>query len=318
MLARVFASAETLIAVVVIAEEFDPQNRGWGIGALGAIQATGAGLAALMFGFVDVLPWGWRSLYLVGLGPLMLVAWWRRALPETNRFVELSRERGTDLRSTPPLAPVLNLIREHPGRLAALCAVVFVLGVVISPATFFAPKYLQDVHGWSPGWVAALNFGGGAFAIVANPFAGWLSDRRGRRPVAIAFTFGLTLVVAAFYTGIGMPTPALWVPMIFGVFGAEVTLSAYGAELFPTSQRSMASGLRSFSHNVGAIAGLAAVSLLFVSLGSIWAAIAAVSGLLILAPLLVWLSFPETAGRSLEEIAPEAEPLRPPPDPARD
>jgi MFS family permease len=72
--ARTFAVAETLLAVVVIAEEFDPDVRGWGIGAMGAIQACGAGFAALLFMGVESLPWGWRSLYLVGLGPLLLLA----------------------------------------------------------------------------------------------------------------------------------------------------------------------------------------------------------------------------------------------------
>ena len=72
--ARTFAVAETLLAVVVIAEEFDPAVRGWGIGAVGAIQACGAGLAALLFMWVEVLPFGWRGLYLVGLGPLLLLA----------------------------------------------------------------------------------------------------------------------------------------------------------------------------------------------------------------------------------------------------
>ena len=43
--ARGFASAEVMIAAVVIAEEFPPENRGWGIGALAALQALGAGLA---------------------------------------------------------------------------------------------------------------------------------------------------------------------------------------------------------------------------------------------------------------------------------
>ena len=61
-LARVFAAAETVIAIVVIAEEFDAEHRGWGIGALGALHACGAGLAALAFGFVEVLPVGWRAL----------------------------------------------------------------------------------------------------------------------------------------------------------------------------------------------------------------------------------------------------------------
>jgi len=51
--ARCFGSAEVLIAAVVIAEEFAPENRGWGIGALGALQACGAGFAAVMFGLLS-------------------------------------------------------------------------------------------------------------------------------------------------------------------------------------------------------------------------------------------------------------------------
>jgi MFS family permease len=53
--ARAFAAAETLLAVVVIAEEFDAEHRGWGIGALGAITACGAGLAALLLAELDLL-----------------------------------------------------------------------------------------------------------------------------------------------------------------------------------------------------------------------------------------------------------------------
>jgi len=44
--ARTFAGVESLLAVVVIAEEFGADVRGWGIGAFSAIQSTGAGLAA--------------------------------------------------------------------------------------------------------------------------------------------------------------------------------------------------------------------------------------------------------------------------------
>lgn len=51
--ARCFGSAEVLIAAVVIAEEFAPENRGWGIGALGALQACGTGFAAVMFGLLS-------------------------------------------------------------------------------------------------------------------------------------------------------------------------------------------------------------------------------------------------------------------------
>jgi len=302
-LARAFATAETLLAVVVIAEEFAPEHRGWGIGALGAIQACGAGLAALAFGFVDVLPYGWRALYAVGLIPLGLVAYWRRNLPETARFERMQRESQTS--STVSFKPAVDLVRTYPGRFASLALVVFVISLATAPAGFFAPKYLQDVHGWAPGWVASLNFLGGAFAIVGNPLAGRMSDRHGRRPIAMIFTAGFALITIAFYTAMGLLTPALWILMIFTMMGSEVTLAAYGAELFPTSQRSTASGARSAAQNVGAVAGLALVSVLFDVMGSNWAAIIGLASICLVAPLLIRATFPETAGRTLEEIAPE-------------
>jgi putative MFS transporter len=312
-LARGFAIAETLIAVVVISEEFPPEHRGWGIGALGAIQACGAGLAALAFGFVDVLPHGWRDLYLVGLVPLAFVAYWRRTLPETERFAALERERKEEreraeangLRSAPALTPVLLLLREQPLRFWGLLFAAVAIGAAMAPASFFAPKYLQDVHGWAPAAVAALTFGGGAFGIIGNPAAGWLGDRHGRRPIATAFGLCFVLAAMGFYGLVGIFAPALWILLIFGMMGSQVTLAAFGAELFPTAQRSTASGLRGGASEVGAMVGLAMVSALFVSLGSNWLAVMGLAAVVLLFPLVVWLAFPETARRTLEEITPE-------------
>jgi len=304
-LSRIFAAAETLIAVVVIAEEFDAEHRGWGIGALGAITACGAGLAAVLFGFVDVLPWGWRSLYLVGLVPLLALAWWRRSMPETGRFQALERERGAALRATPAFAPFVALLRSYPRRLLVLAATVLLIGIAVSPASFFAPKYLQDVHGWSPGWIAALNFGGGFFAVIGNPLAGRLSDRFGRRPITAIFAITAALSAIGFYLGGGLLLAPLWVMMIFGSMGSEVTLAAFGAELFPTSQRSTASGVRAFAWTLGIVLGLAGVSVLFGVLGSNWSAVMALGAVALGAPVIAWFGFPETSGRTLEEIAPE-------------
>ncbi len=47
---KIFCQAEFFVAQVVIAEEFDAANRGWGIGALGALGAAGTGLALAFFG----------------------------------------------------------------------------------------------------------------------------------------------------------------------------------------------------------------------------------------------------------------------------
>jgi sensor histidine kinase regulating citrate/malate metabolism len=56
---------------------------------------------------------------------------------------------------------------------------------------------------------------------------------------------------------------------------------------------------------LGAAVGLALESALYTWLGSHWTAVSALLVLTLLVPLIVALGFPETAGRSLEEIAPE-------------
>lgn len=300
-LARALAGAEALLAAVVIIEEFDARNRGWGIGAAAAIQACGAGFAALMFGFVDVLPWGWRSLYLVGLVPLLLVAHWRRTLPETERFQRL--EAAAPVHAAVGPLTLLGQVLALPRIFVVLAAAVFCVAMAGGAAAFFAPKYLQDVHHWAPSQVAMLTLFGGAFAIVGNPLSGWLSDRIGRRPTSMAFAclFGFTVI--ALYSVTGVFPALLWVAMIFTLMGTDVTLTTYGGELFDTAKRSTAAGARGFFGTLGGIAGLAAVSVLHGWFGSIWMAISVLAGGVFLVPLIVWLTFPETAGRELEEIA---------------
>lgn len=318
ILARGFTTAETMIAVVVIAEEFAPAHRGWGIGALGAIQSCGAGLAGLGFGFVGSLPYGWRALYLVGVGPLLLVAYWRRKLPETTRFARLREEGAETLRAMPALAPALRMVRMYPGRLLAVGAAAFAMGFAIAPAAFFPPKFLQDVHGWTPGAIATLTLVGGFLGMLGNPAAGVLGDRWGRRPVGILFPLLFSVSAILFYGVTGAWGPVFWVPVIFFLMGSDVTISAFTTELFPTSQRSTASGVRAAMGALGAVAGLGCVSLLYADLGSNWSAVMWLAACGLAVPLIVWLGIPETSGRILEEIAPEeiaAEPSRPPAPP---
>ena len=304
-LARTFAVAEALLAVVVIAEEFNPAVRGWGIGAFAAIESCGAGLAALLFALVGHLEHGWRGLYLVGLVPLLLVAQWRRTLPETERFTEYQQQRANDGPTAHALMPLFSLLRMYPGRMAALSAVVFVLAVTEAAAGFFGPKYLQDVHGWTPSGVGFLTVFGGAFAIVGNTFAGWLSDRIGRKYVTVGFLFGEVIFTLAYYHSSATFVVPLWILMIFMLLGGNVSLAAYGAELFPTSYRSTAAGARVVVATIGGSLGLALESVLYGILGSHWEAISLLAALAVLGPLLVMVTFPETSGRTLEEIAPE-------------
>ena len=297
--ARCFGSAEVLIAAVVIAEEFAPESRGWGIGALGALQACGAGFAAIMFGFVEYAPYGWRSLYAVGLVPLILVAYWRRSLPETQRFQAVEHVHE------PVMKNIGHLFSDVPRRTIGLFGVVAGLAVAASTAAFFAPKYLQDVHGWEPSSVAILNLAGGALAVIGNPLAGWLSDKFGRRPITILFTGMFSLTALTFYAVGGVFVPLLWVGLIFFLMGSDVTTTSYGTELFPTRYRSTATGFRAIVSAAAGILGLTAVSLMYTVFESNWTSISVLCAISLIAPVMVWLFLPETAGRRLEEISPD-------------
>ncbi len=121
--ARGFASAEVMIAAVVITEEFPLGNRGWGIGVLAALQSLGAGLAALLFSSVA--------------GCLLA-----QNLAEKKRFKTINavQQQG------PVFKSLIELFNRHSGRMIALFSAVFFFGIGASTASFFARKYLQDVH----------------------------------------------------------------------------------------------------------------------------------------------------------------------------
>jgi hypothetical protein len=98
---------------------------------------------------------------------------------------------------------------------------------------------------------------------------------------------------------------AAWIGRIFMALGANVTLSAFGVELFPTSSRATAAGLRLVCVTLGGSVGLLLESLLYRVVASHWVAISALTVLALPGALLVARCFPETAGRTLEDIAPE-------------
>ena len=82
------------VAFVIVTEEFPAIHRGWAIGMLGALSSCGNGLGAALFAAIDSLPYGWRSLYVVGLVPLLLVPLLRRRVPETRALHQPPRRRA--------------------------------------------------------------------------------------------------------------------------------------------------------------------------------------------------------------------------------
>ncbi len=304
-LARVFMATEAVLAIVVLAEAFGAHARGWGLGVLGAVGALGHGVASLVFAVVTVLPFGWRALYLLGVAPLLLLAWVRRSLEETPRFEAHHGSRGNLSPWREALRPFHHLVRMYPSRVLALGSALFCVSFCCEPAVFFASKTLQQVRHYSPVDVTLLYLTAGIAAPLGNLVAGRYGDRCGRKGLLIAGVVLNTGAVAAFYQASNFWAPIAWSLMLFSLMLVNVLFAALGAELFPTSHRATASGVRAVLATAGAALGLVVEGLLFQHRGSHSAAIMTMLLSTPIAPVLVVLFLPETASRELEEIAPE-------------
>lgn len=301
---RTFLVAATAGAVVIVAEELPAKNRGWGIGILGALGAMGFGLGAILFAFIDSLPYGWRFMYIVGGFPLLLLPRFRRLLPETARFKQMQAERAAGGESQGPqwIAPMLELLREYPGRSAAVAVMAFLFAAGSSPAFGLLSDFLQTTHDWQPSSYSLMALVAGTFGIIGNPAMGWAADRIGRKPVAMT-AFGLFPVMAlAIYFGPEAGIAFIWIPFTFVLTGANVLMRIISTELFPTSSRNTAMGWETLMETLGAAGGYALVGALTVSGTSIAPAAVAVSALTMIGVFVIWW-MPETAGRELESTS---------------
>jgi putative MFS transporter len=300
-LARAFSGAEATVSLVILAEEVDAAVRGWALGMQGALAISGYGLAAIAFGMIRIIPFGWRGLYGLALFPLLLIVPLRRTLPESRRF-----ERAHHTQTTRPgvFVPLRTLLSSYPTRLLSIFAVVLVGSLAGGAVGFFVPKYLQEMHHWSPARVSSLYVFGGALGIIGNIVAGRISDRFGRRVVGPIFLAMEALLAYQLYTIRTGAVVILWIGWLFCDQAGVTVTSAYSAELFPTSFRAAAAGALYVARYAGGALGLLGEGLLYAAMGSHWAAIRILSICWLIAAALMYELFPETARRELEEIAP--------------
>ena len=302
IIARAFAGAEAAIAMVIVAEEVDAAYRGWAIGLLSAVSSIGYGLAAIVFAFVNTIPYGWRGMYAIALIPLVVVIPLRRVLPESARF---EKEKLEGLKPVKIWEPVARLYTAYPRRLVMMLSISFLSNMGGNASGFLFPKFLQDAHHWSPANVSMLFFFGGALGIVGSIVAGRMSDRFGRRVMGTAFLFLAPLFTIWMYTASGWSIVPAWILGTFFDFAGSMILSAYSAELFPTSYRSTAGSALAIAGTTGGALGLFFEGVLYNLTGSLSRAVCYLTVFWMIAPAILWF-FPETSGRELEEISPEA------------
>lgn len=296
MLARVFLIGEWAIAMVYAAEEFPAARRGLVIGLIQGFASLGSIACAGVVPMLLRSPIGWRSIYVVGAVPLILMAFARRNIRETSRF---------DHTAHASRAPLLALL-AGPWRTRVL---------VVALAWFFTYACTQTaITFWKEFAVADRGFTDKAVglaitlaAVGSMPFvfaAGKLLDVVGRRAGAVVI-FALTAAgVVASYTlhDRWALTLALGVT-IFGVSAVLPVLNAFTSELFPTEARGDAFALA--NNLMGRVSYVLApffVGVLAQRLGwSLAVSVTAIGPLLALAVILA--ALPETRGRELEDTA---------------
>jgi MFS family permease len=300
MLARTFMVTSSATAFVIVSEEMQARHRGWSIGILGALGAFGVGLSAGLFAAIDVLPYGWRAMYVFGTLPLLLLPWLRRRVTETARFTRHQRETGSD--SLGWWRPLAGLVREYPGRALAIGLVGASQSASSSAAYGFSAYFVQVEHGWEPGDYALMLVVAGLGGVLGHPFAGRMADTRGRRQVGGVLLGLFPLLSVAFYQGPSWFVPVAWIPMIFALTGGETISRALATELFPTRLRGTASGWFQLCGTLGAALGFFAISWLTPEGASAIPMVQVVAASSLVAAGVV-LGLPETGSRELEEIA---------------
>ena len=303
-LARMLHTATGILAAVYIAEEFPSDHRGWGFGALALISGVGAGLALVMFGMIDRLPFGWRTLYFLGLIALALFPLLLRRLPETQRFLSVETNSARSF-VTAHFGPIMNVAMGYPGRFAAMAAVILILAISNVAAGLYGPAYLQSEHEWSPAHLSSILLVTGTIGVASALYLGSISDRFGRRRMGVLFLIASPCAMVGFYQASGPVLPVLLVIFALVGTGADVSLAAMGKELFPTSYRSTVSGFVAMVAAVGGVIGLWAHGRIFELIGDQWTAVSALAIFGLIAPFVLAFTLPETSRRTLEEISPE-------------
>jgi putative MFS transporter len=309
--AQIFLSAEFAVAVIMISEEFPDSSRGRGVAVLNMVGLLGVVAGGGLYGVIADSRLGWRGMYLLGIAPLLLVAFLRRNLRETRRFAALAEERIKTAQLAP--RPMLSALRQairplrsrYRGRLLLVALLWNSVGLVGAPAvTFFSLYAKRDQHWTSTeiGHAIVLAYLVGTLGHLA---AGWMLDRIGRKlTTSLTYVAGALAMLGLFQTGSHRAMLLSLVVTVFAFQGARTATATYSAELFPTEIRAT-----SYSMTVQLLGQIAAlltpftIGMLSHTLGGLGNAVAAVSVGPVIGAALVMMFAPETRGMKLEELS---------------
>jgi len=288
--------AEWAVGTSLLQEVLPANARTKGAGLLQATFSVGGLLASVLWiAFNSWFDVSWRFIYLVGVIPAFLVILLRKAIPESQQWVN---KRQLALKS---LFVQLSepMLRRRLGY-ALLVSLAITVGFWASSSylpTFVGAMVPANRTGFYTGWASALyNVGEIAGCIV---FGFW-AERWGRRPTTVFYSAGSLVIIPVVFLLIHDARLAVALQLIAGYMAGGIYswYTIHTPELFPTAVRASAIGLIfNLTRVFAAIGALVAGSLAHL-LGGVGNAAALFAIVYILGIVFVLL-LPETKGKPL-------------------
>lgn len=231
------------IAQSIMAQESSPSRRGFNMGILQSV--AGSVLAAILGPMITVAlasAFGWRSaMYIVGIpGLVMAAVLWRWLRQPKAPAAPTPQEVETGTATSMTRKGLLGYRNIWLGVLIASAMVTWLFTLMS-----FAPLYLVKVRGLTPEQMGLAMAAMGVGSLVWGIVVPMLSDRLGRKPMAVVFCL-LSALAPLFIVHLAAAAPMLSVALIFGFMGAgcfPLVMATIPSETVPARYVATALGL---------------------------------------------------------------------------
>ena len=339
---RVVASfgfgAESAIIAPFLAEFVQKKYRGRFVGALSGFFSFGFVFAALLGYFlVPASPDGWRIVQIITALPIVMLLWWRRALPESPRWLmqrgrsaeaeaEVERMEAESLQSGEASLPPLDSVDVPAAgtgeggtfsrNLAALWSpemrrTTLMLWILWITITFSYYGFFT----WIPtllvkqGMTITRSFGYSIIIYLAQIpgyySAAFISEKLDRKWTIILYLLlgGASAYLMAHASTAASITVGGFL-LSFFMNGTYAGIYAYTPELYPTAFRTTGMGVASAFGRIGGLSAPIVIGFTFARIG-FFGVFTITTVVLVFGALAVAMLGISTAGKSLEQIAAE-------------
>ncbi len=296
------------IAFSLLSESYSPKHRGFFGGILQSTFVVGYVISAITVKLLYNTA-GWRPLFLVTLVLLPFVIVLALFMPESVVWKEYmssghngAPSNGRGLR---------ELLHGKLLRLTVLATVTFWSAeFAYHSLVDWMPTFLQDVFSFPVPKASSTIIPISLFIMFVLPFFGYLSDKRGRRPIfSISAMIGLTGTVLLGYFSVAQFNVGLSIATMYLItmgFGSHALFGIWSGEMFPTRVRATVTSFIFAAGRALSIGGFL-VGLMTPSFGlAVSMVILGIIGFSLMISLPWFL--PETKGKVISAIDEEPEP----------